>query len=122
MRDENPTVYSTEKGRLCPKCSRPVAQCVCKKGAHLPETATLPRDGIVRVQRESKGRKGKTVTLISGVPLNGETLRGLLSDLKRLCGSGGTIKDGVIEIQGDHREIILEALKKRGYNVKKSGG
>jgi translation initiation factor 1 len=122
MRDEDPTVYSTEKGRLCPKCGRPIAQCVCKNGVHPQENATFPRDGIVRVQRESKGRKGKTVTLISGVPLTGEALRDLLSDLKRLCGSGGTIKNGAIEIQGDHREIIFEALKKSGYNIKKAGG
>ena len=115
MRSENPTVYSTDTGRVCPKCGRPVAECACKKQA--PPAG----DGVVRVQRESKGRKGKTVTLISGVPLGGEALRDLAGELKRLCGAGGAIKDGVIEIQGDHRDVLLEDLKKRGYKVKKVG-
>ena len=77
---------------------------------------------MIRVQRESKGRKGKTVTLITGVPLENEALRILLSDLKRLCASGGTVKDGVLEIQGDHRDKVFDELKNRGYTVKKSGG
>ncbi len=76
----------------------------------------------MRVARESKGRKGKTVTLVTGVLLDEEPLWAGACDLKRLCGSGGTIKDGVIEIQGDHREAIFEALRKRGFTVKKAGG
>ena len=116
MRTENPTVYSTETGRLCPKCGRPVAECICQKKAIL-QTG----DGSVRVQRESKGRKGKTVSLISGVALNEEALRELASDLKRLCGSGGAVKDGVIVIQGDHRDLLVGELKKRGFSVKKVG-
>ncbi len=115
MRDENPTVYSTETGRVCPRCGRPLAACVCKK------QAPAPGDGVVRVQRESKGRKGKTVTLVSGVPLGGEALRALAGELKRLCGAGGAVKDNVIEIQGDHRDAVIEDLKKRGYKVKKVG-
>ena len=116
MRKENPTVYSTVSGRVCPKCGRPVANCVCKKAAARPTG-----DGVVRVQRESKGRKGKTVTLVSGVPLAEDDLHVLASDLKRLCGAGGAVKNGTIEIQGDHRDILLEELKKRGYKVKKVG-
>ncbi len=116
MRTENPTVYSTESGRLCPKCGRPVAECVCHK-----KTARPVGDGIVRVQRESKGRKGKTVTLVTGVPLVEDALRELASELKRLCGSGGTVKEGVIEIQGDHRDTLVGELKKRGFTVKKAG-
>ncbi len=116
MRKENPTVYSTETGHVCPKCGRPIADCVCHK-----KTAPPAGDGIVRVQRESKGRKGKTVTLVSGVRLGEEALRDLASDLKRLCGSGGTVKEGVIEIQGDHRDVLVEMLKKRGFTVKKVG-
>jgi translation initiation factor 1 len=116
MRNSNPTVYSTESGRICPDCGKPIAECICRK----PQRPS--GDGIVRVQRDSKRRKGKTVTLISGVQLDGEQLRGLLSDLKRLCGSGGTFKDGIIEIQGDHRDTVFEALKKKGFNVKKAGG
>ncbi len=117
MRNENPTVYSTESGRLCPKCGRPIAECVCHKKTARPPAG----DGIVRVQRESKGRKGKTVTLVTGVPLVEEALHELASDLKRLCGSGGAVKDGVIVIQGDHRDTLVGELKKRGFTVKKVG-
>lgn len=117
MRDENPTVYSTEWGRMCPKCGRPVEQCTCKKAAARPQGA-----GVVRVSRDSKGRKGKTVTLITGVALADDALRALLSELKRMCGSGGALKDGVLEIQGDHRDAVFDELKKRGFTVKKAGG
>jgi translation initiation factor 1 len=116
MRSENPTVYTSESGRICPKCGKPVADCICKNAPH------PTGDGVVRIQRESKGRKGKTVTLISGVPLQDPALRELLSDFKRICGSGGTLKDGVIEIQGDHRDTLFEELKKRAFKVKKAGG
>jgi translation initiation factor 1 len=117
MRSENPTVYSTESGRVCPKCGRPVDHCICKK-----TTSRTQGDGIVRIQRDSKSRKGKTVTLVTGVPLNDEALHTLASELKRQVGSGGAVKDGVIEIQGDHREVLLEEFKKRGYKVKLAGG
>lgn len=116
MRDENPTVYSTEFGRMCPKCGKPLDKCICKKQS---EQKT---DGIVRVFRESKGRKGKTVTLIKGVTLKEDALRSLHSELKRICGSGGSIKDGVMEIQGDHRETIFAEMKKRGFQTKIAGG
>ncbi|MHC1784383.1 MAG: translation initiation factor Sui1 [Anaerolineaceae bacterium] len=119
MRNENPTVYSTDLGRICPKCGKPLDRCSCKAGA---VKAGNTGDGVVRIFRESKGRKGKTVTLIKGLPLNEEDLRSLLSDLKRMCGSGGSSKDGVLEIQGDHRENILSELKKRGYSPKIAGG
>jgi len=115
MRDENPTVYSTETGRVCPKCGRPQDSCVCGK-------KTAPRlagDGVTRVSRESKGRKGKTVTLVTGLTGSDETLRAVLSNLKRLCGSGGAFKDGVLEIQGDHRDAIVAELLKRGIKAKK---
>jgi translation initiation factor 1 len=116
MRSENPTVFSTETGRMCPDCGMPVAGCICGKKASRPVG-----DGVVRVGRESKGRKGKTVTLVSGVPGNDEALRALLSELKRSCGAGGAFKDGILEIQGDHRDAVVEELKKRGYKVKKVG-
>jgi translation initiation factor 1 len=119
MRDENPTVYSTELGRVCPKCGKPLDRCICKPGS---QQAGKAGDGVVRIFRESKGRKGKTVTLIKGLPLDEEGLRILLSDLKRMCGSGGSSKDGVLEIQGDHRESILSELKKRGFSPKIAGG
>jgi translation initiation factor 1 len=88
-----------------------------------PESPRRPRgDGIVRVRRETQGRGGKTVTTIAGVPLDEAALAALASELKRLCGTGGTAKDGVIEIQGDHRDRLVGALEERGYTVKRAGG
>lgn len=110
-------VYSSELGRICPACGKPVKGCVCRK-----KTAAPASDGVVRVRRESKGRGGKTVTVIAGVPLNDEKLKVLSGELKRRCGTGGTIKDGDIEIQGDHRELLVAELKNRGYTVKLAGG
>ena len=107
-------VYSTEGGRMCPACRRPVADCVCGKPA-------LPAgDGYVRVGRES--RSGKVVTLARGLPLDAAALAALGRTLRSACGAGGTVKDGVIEVQGDHRERVIEALKKQGRSVKRSGG
>jgi translation initiation factor 1 len=117
MRSENPTVYSTEKGRMCPKCGKAAAACTCKKAPTRPTG-----DGVVRIFRDAKGRKGKTVTLITGLAMNEGDLHSLLSDLKRRVGSGGALKDGAIEIQGDHREVIQAELKKLGYNAKLAGG
>ena len=90
---------------------------------HLPKKSypASKGDGIVRVQRESKGRGGKIVSLITGLDLGTHPLKKLAGELKRLCGAGGAIKDGVIEIQGDHRDLLVEALKKQGYKVKKVG-
>jgi translation initiation factor 1 len=76
----------------------------------------------VRVRREVKGRKGKGVTTISGVPLASDALRDLASELKKLCSSGGSLKEGVIEVQGDHRDRVAQALRERGYTVKLAGG
>lgn len=117
MREENPTVYTTSSGRMCPKCGKPVDACICRKA-----TAGTVGDGIVRIFRDSKARKGKTVTLIKGLRLNEKALHDLHSDLKRMCGSGGSIKEGVLEIQGDHRDAIFVELKKRGFTVKLAGG
>jgi translation initiation factor 1 len=83
----------------------------------------VPRgDGTVRVSRETKGRKGKGVSLVSGVPLGAEALAALAKELKQRCGTGGTVKDGVIEIQGDHRDRLIEELQSRGHRVKRAGG
>ncbi|HWS14641.1 MAG TPA: translation initiation factor Sui1, partial [Candidatus Methylomirabilis sp.] len=100
-RDDPVLVYSTERGLVCPRCRLPMGKCGCRKDAPAPAG-----DGVVRVRRETKGRGGKTVTTVSGVPLAVDALRELASDLKRRCGTGGTVKDGVIEIQGDHREAV----------------
>jgi len=85
-------------------------------------TASTPGNGRVRIRRETKGRGGKTVTTISGLPLSSENLKALGSELKRLCGTGGSVKDGTIEIQGDQRERLLEALRQRGFDAKIAGG
>nr|WP_283939687.1 translation initiation factor Sui1 [Pseudomonas sp. R3.Fl] len=109
-------VYSTDAGRHCPDCNQPVGACICKQ-------SVIPAgDGIARVRRETKGRGGKTVTTVSGVPLAEDALKELATALKKRCGTGGALKDGVIEIQGDHVELLLEELVKRGFKAKKSGG
>jgi len=111
-------VYSSESGRICSKCSKPSSGCICRKQA----SSAPVGDGVVRVARETKGRKGKGVTLINGVPLPADALKKLAKELKQKCGTGGTLKDGVIEIQGDHRDVLIELLKAKGWTVKRSGG
>ena len=110
-------VYSTDQGRLCPGCSQPVAECCCKQQEVVPEG-----DGIVRVSRQTKGRKGKGVTLVSGLLLTPSELKQLAKQLKQRCGTGGAVKEGVIEIQGDQRDLLVELLQNQGYRVKKTGG
>jgi translation initiation factor 1 len=117
----NRLVFSTGAGRLCPECTRPVAECRCKRSK--PAQAVAPAgDGIVRVSRETQGRKGKGVTVIKGVPLAGDELEALATKLKKRCGCGGTVDAGSIEIQGDHRDLLVEELGKLGYTVRRSGG
>jgi translation initiation factor 1 len=110
-------VYATGIGTLCPNCRRAVRDCVCPKGA--PGAA---RPGGVRVGRETKGRAGKGVTTVTGLPLSASDLETLAARLKKRCGSGGTVREGVIEIQGEHRETIVAELGKLGWPAKKSGG
>lgn len=109
-------VYSTDSGRMCPACRQPVASCRCG------EPAPVASDGIVRVSRETQGRKGKGVTVVRGVALDSAALAELGRALKAACGSGGTVKDGVIEVQGDHRDRIVEMLQAAGMTVKRAGG
>lgn len=111
------TVYSTGQGRLCPNCGQATAHCICST-----KKPAVQGDGVVRVRRETKGRRGKAVTVITGVPLEHDRLLKLAQELKQKCGSGGTVKDCVIELQGDHHDKLMEELKKRGYTVKRSGG
>ena len=113
----NNIVYSTEFGRMCPKCGKTIAKCICKQ-----QNNTFKNDGIVRVARETKGRKGKGVTVITGLPLNSDEITKLAKKIKQKLGTGGTVKNGVIEIQGDHRDTIVEELKKQKFKVKRSGG
>jgi translation initiation factor 1 len=114
---EGGLVYSTAHGRMCPGCRQPITKCVCKQ-----QQAGVPSDGIVRVRLETKGRKGKGVTVIMGAPVSPEALEVLGRELKQRCGSGGTVKDGIIEIQGDHCDVVIAELTKRGWTVKKAGG
>jgi translation initiation factor 1 len=116
MKDGTRLVYSSDQGRICPGCGKPVAGCACARSK-----PSGSGDGIVRVRRESKGRGGKTVTVVVGVPLAGEALRSLAGELKRRCGTGGTVKEGNIEIQGDHADLLVAELQKRGYVVKRAG-
>jgi translation initiation factor 1 len=110
-------VYSTEHGRMCPACGKPAAACCCRRA-----NTARPGDGIVRVGRETQGRKGKGVTVVTGLPLAEEALQKLAGELKRRCGSGGTCKAGVIEIQGEHRDALVDYLTAQGYTVKRAGG
>lgn len=110
-------VYSTEAGRMCPACRQPISQCECAKRAPLPAG-----DGVARVSRETKGRGGKAVTVVKGVAVTAEALQALGKQLRTACGSGGTVKDGVIEIQGDHVERVMAALQAQGLKVKRAGG
>ena len=102
---------------MCPGCRKPVAQCICGKAASVPAG-----DGIARVLRETKGRGGKAVTVVRGVPVDAAALTRLGQDLKAACGSGGTVKDGTIEVQGDHVEKVMALLQQRGFKAKKAGG
>ncbi|WP_133470311.1 stress response translation initiation inhibitor YciH [Paraglaciecola marina] len=103
----NNLVYSTETGRISTQ----------------PTNKTpLKTDGVVRIRRETKGRKGKGVTTISGLPLSTEEIKALCTKLKKMCGTGGAVKEGVIEIQGDNRDKIKTSLEQLGHNVKLAGG
>jgi translation initiation factor 1 len=115
--DAGGLVYSTEAGRMCPVCRKPVAACICASKA----AAAPSGDGIVRVSRETKGRGGKAVTLVRGLALDAASLVKLAQQLKTSCGSGGTVKDGVIEVQGDHCEKVMAVLKAQGHAVKRAG-
>jgi translation initiation factor 1 len=109
-------VYSTESGRMCPDCRQPVAACSCKAAP------AVVGDGVVRVSRQSKGRGGKTVTLVKGLALDALALAALGKQLRTACGSGGTVKEGVIEIQGDHCELVMQVLEQQGHAPKRTGG
>jgi translation initiation factor 1 len=111
---ENRLVYSTDAGRICSACEKPQNQCVCADRAK----QAVQGDGNVKLRRETKGRGGKTVVVITGLPLNQLEMSALVTALKKRCGSGGTIKDGAIEIQGEHLDTIRAELVKRGFKPK----
>ncbi len=116
MRDDT-LIYSTEGGRVerCRKCGQPLPRCVCRR-------QPTRQDEFVRVSRDRSHRHGKVVTVIAGLPGDSAQLAELAASLKRLCGSGGAVKVGLIEIQGDHREKVAARLTELGYRVKLAGG
>jgi len=120
MKPVNPNgglVYSTEAGRMCPGCRQPIAQCACRKAV------AAATDGVVRLFFETKGRGGKGVTVVRGLGLAEPELAALGKKLKAACGVGGTAKDGVVELQGDHRDRVMALLQAQGFkSVKKAGG
>jgi len=119
---DNGIVYSTSRGRVCPTCGRLPAACTCRKKKSRKPSTTDPADGIVRVRRETKGRRGKGVTTVTGLPGDDATLKKLAGELKKKCGTGGSVKGGIIEIQGDQRDVLVKELEARGYRVKRAGG
>jgi translation initiation factor 1 len=118
--DNSRLVYSTETGKICPTCQKPLSKCTCKKKKSKSQP-NIKIDGIIRVQREVKGRKGKTVTTVSGFQIANSELKNLATQLKRRCGTGGSVKDGVIIIQGDHRDTLITELENRGFKAKIAG-
>ena len=127
MSDYSRLVYSSEGGaqRTCPTCGRRIDRCVCAapraaRGPSGPRAPAVPSDGVVRVFRDRGGRKGKTVTLITGVPPN--RVDEVATQLKRAAAAGGVVRDGAIEIQGDHREMVAGRLGALGFRVKLAGG
>ncbi|MEO8081179.1 MAG: translation initiation factor Sui1 [Caldimonas sp.] len=112
-------VYSTDAGRMCPVCRQPVAACRCagSRAAGAP-----PGDGIARIRRETGGRGGKTVTVVTGLPLDPVALAALFKRLKSACGTGGTMKGGTLEFQGDHRDALAAMLAREGFRSKQAGG
>jgi len=117
LSDLGGVVYSSDQGRMCPDCGKALASCVCKT---LSKNAVLG-DGNVRVGRATAGRKGNGVTTITGLPLPEAELLELARKLKARCGCGGTVKDGVVEIQGEHRDLLVTELQKLGYKAKRAG-
>jgi translation initiation factor 1 len=118
MRASGGLVYSTAGGRMCPACRKPLAGCTCAAQAAAPARG----DGIVRVSRETHGRGGKVVTLVRGLPLDAAALAALGKQLRTACGAGGTAKDGVLELQGEHRDRVAELLQQQGWVVRRAGG
>jgi translation initiation factor 1 len=120
-KSDNRVVYSSERGRMCPRCELPIAECNCRAAARATPS-TAGSDAVVRVRRETKGRHGKTVTTVSGIPLPPPELKTLARELKRRCATGGSLKQGVLEIQGDHCQLLIQELRALGYTVKRAGG
>lgn len=115
----NRLVYSTSGDNTCSRCGKALIKCRCTNNSNVDSANS---DGIVRIHRETKGRGGKEVTVIAGIPLSGDELKKVAKAIKAAAGSGGSIKNGEIEIQGDKRDIARNFLQARGFTVKLSGG
>lgn len=111
-------VYDSATGGTCPRCKKTLAKCRCAQ--QIAANVVPAGDGVVRVRREV--RNGKTLTVVLGLPLRADALAALAAKLKAGCGAGGTAKDGAIELQGDHRERVVDLLQKAGHTVKLAGG
>jgi len=112
-RDEVRTVYSTESGKTCTGCGWPVRDCKCSRGGNEP----VPTRLVAKLRMEKKGRGGKTVTVVGGLPQNDAFLKALCGELKRVCGTGGTVQEGAIELQGEQRDRLRAHLLNRGFVV-----
>ena len=112
-------VYSTDSGRMCPACRQPIAACTCAASA---ARAKSSGDGIARIRREVGGRGGKTVTVVSGLNLDDAALTALSRRLKAACGTGGTVKGGTLEFQGDHCDELIALLAREGFETRRAGG
>jgi translation initiation factor 1 len=109
-------VYSSDVGRVCPDCGWPARGCKCGQKAGGAES--IPGRIVAKLRMEKKGRRGKTVTIVDGLPQNAVFLRDLCQELKRACGTGGSVIDGAVELQGDLRERVRESLLKKGFAIK----
>lgn len=121
MREKKRLVYSTDHGRICPECLRQATECNCGRSRKNAANGGKTSD-CVYIRRETKGRKGAGVTLVDGLDLAEPDLKQLAKELKKKCGVGGSIKQGVIEIQGDQRAVVKTELEKRSFKVKLAGG
>jgi len=110
-------VYSTEGSSICPRCQKALRKCKCQDNQ-----AVQNSDGFVRISRETKGRKGAGVTIVSGLQLTGDELKAVAKELKRKCSVGGAIKNGNIQIQGDQRDVAKKFFEERGEKVRLVGG
>jgi translation initiation factor 1 len=122
LRKPGGLVYSTEGGRMCPACRKPVAGCICTRAGAAQARPAKPGDGVVRVSRETQGRGGKAVTVARGLALDAAALAALGKRLRAACGAGGTVKEGVLEVQGDHVVRVMAWLQNEGWVVKRAGG
>ena len=115
MADRGRIVYSTDVGRVCPTCGWPATDCKCRQSS---ETAPIPSRIVAKLRIEKKGRGGKSVTVVDGLPRNAAFLKALSQELKRACGTGGAVVEGAVELQGDLRERVRACLRMKGFVVK----